>query len=158
MKSKQHLFSIFIVLLVCAIPATAQEPVDIDIKPESCPNPINVRSKGVLTVAVPGTEDFDATSIDPESILLTDADGPLEVSPLRWAYEDVATPFEGEPCDCGTEGPDGYVDLTLKFSIPELVEKLDLADVAGETIPLFMYGVLFDGRPIIGEDCVWVLE
>lgn len=133
--------------------------VFVDIKPQSCPNPVNLKSKGVLPVAVLGTEDFDVTQIDPASVKLSREDV-AGVSPLRWAYEDVATPFEGELCDCHTEGPDGYMDLTLKFSTPELVEVLELADVAGETIPLTLTGNLkeeFHGRAIIGQDCVWVL-
>ncbi len=133
--------------------------VFMDIKPQSCPNPVNLKSKGVLPVAVLGTEDFDVTQIDPASVKLS-REGVAGVSPLRWAYEDVATPFEGELCDCHTEGPDGYMDLTLKFSTPELVEVLELADVAGETIPLTLTGNLkeeFHGRAIIGQDCVWVL-
>jgi hypothetical protein len=45
--------------------------VYVDIKPGSCPNPINLKGKGVLPVAICGTEDFDVKTIDPESILLT---------------------------------------------------------------------------------------
>lgn len=43
-------------------------PVPIDIKPQSCPNPINVKSRGVLPVAILGTAEFDVTTIDPASI------------------------------------------------------------------------------------------
>jgi hypothetical protein len=73
----------------------------------------------------------------------------------------VATPFEGDLCDCHTLGADGYLDLTLKFSTAELVEKLQLDAVAGETIPLTLTGNLSEesgGTPIRGEDCVWVLR
>jgi hypothetical protein len=67
--------------------------VFVDIKPGSCPNPFNVKSKGVLPVAILGAEDFDVTMIDPSEILLS-RDGIEEgVPPLRWSYEDVATPF-----------------------------------------------------------------
>ena len=38
--------------------------VDVDIKPGSCPNPLNVASKGVLPVAILGSGDFDVTDID----------------------------------------------------------------------------------------------
>ena len=140
-------------------------PITIDIKPQSCPNPLNLKSKGVLPVAVLSTEDFDVIRIDPATVGLgregvEDGDGsPIIVSPLRWAYEDVATPFEGELCDCHTLGPDRYLDLTLKFSTPELVEKLELDEVAGETIPLTLTGSLeeeFSGTPVRGEDCISV--
>jgi hypothetical protein len=142
-------------------------PVFVDIKPQSCPNPLNLKSKGVLPVAVLGTEDFDVTQIDPATVGLSregveDGDGnPIIVSPLRWAYEDVATPFKGDLCDCHTLGPDGYLDLTLKFDVPELVAKLKLDEVAGETIPLTLTGSLkeeLSGTPIRGEDCISVLK
>ena len=60
----------------------------VDIKPQSCPNPLNVKKKGVLPIAILGTEDFDVTEIDPASVELE------YISPLRWALEDVATPYE----------------------------------------------------------------
>jgi hypothetical protein len=137
-------------------------PVSVDIKPQSCPNPLKLTSKGVLPVAVLGTEEFDVAEIDPATVKLSregvDEDG---VSPLRWAYEDVAKPFKGELCDCHELGADGYMDLTLKFDTPELVEKLQLTDVAGETIALTLTGNLreeFGGTPIRGEDCARVLN
>ena len=42
----------------------------VDIKPGSCPNPINVKSKGVLPTEILGTEDFDVTMVDPASVRL----------------------------------------------------------------------------------------
>jgi hypothetical protein len=152
---------------VGSLEVTVTTIVSIDIKPQSCPNPLNLKSKGVLPVAVLGTEDFDVITIDPATVGLSregvvDGDGwPIIVSPLRWSYEDVATPFEGELCDCHTLGPDGHLDLTLKFDTPELVEKLKLDEVAGETIPLTLTGNLkeeFSGTAIRGEDCISVLK
>jgi hypothetical protein len=135
--------------------------VDVDIKPGSCPNPLNLKSKGVLPVAVLGTEDFDVMTIDPSTIQLTREDVEREVAPIRWSYEDVATPFEGELCDCHDLNGDGILDLTLKFNTPELVETLELSDEAGNTIPLTLTGNLKEeegGTPIEGEDCIWVLK
>lgn len=140
-------------------PVTIVE-VDIDIKPGSCPNPLNTKSKGVLPVAVLGTADFDVTTIDPATIRLT-RDGDDGVSPLRWSYEDVATPSEGELCECHDLNGDGYLDLTLKFSRQEVTDTLDLGGELGSTIPLLLTGNLkeeFDGTPIEGSDCVWVLS
>ena len=138
--------------------------VFIDIKPGSCPNPLNLKSKVILTVAVLGTEDFDVDDIDPVTILLT-REGYEDpgVAPIRWSYEDVATPFEGELCDCHDLNGDGYVDLTLKFDKQELVETLwlDLEEIAGETIPLILSGNLKGeegGMPINGSDCIKILE
>lgn len=131
--------------------------VPIDIKPGSCPNPLNLKSKGVLPVAILGTEDFDVTDIDPVTVLLTREGVEGEVPPLRWSYEDVATPFEGELCDCHDLNGDGYLDLSLKFDTQELVEILELDAEAGNTIPLILTGKLTEeagDRDITGSDCI----
>jgi hypothetical protein len=44
----------------------------IDIKSGSDPNPINLRSRGVIPVAIISTDSFDATSIDPASVCFGD--------------------------------------------------------------------------------------
>ena len=147
-----------------AAPPVGEIPVHIDIKPGSCPNPLNLQSKGVLPVAVLGTEDFDVSTIDPATIRLALAVGEGEpyVIPLRWAYEDVATPFEGELCDCHDLNGDGYLDLTLKFDTQDVVNILGLDAFVGDTIPLILTGNLIggngEGPPIRGSDCIWILE
>jgi len=162
---------ISIVLLMIAgfaITSSAQElEVAIDIKPESCPNPINVKSKGVFPVAILGTEDFDVNQVDPDSITLLTEDGG-EVAPLRWALEDVATPYIYSPEDeeeymCTTDGPDGYLDLTLKFDIQEIVDALgepeDVED--GDVEFVWLTGNLFvgfGGTPIEGLDVIIILK
>lgn len=135
------------------------QPVFVDIKPGSCPNPLNLKKKGVLPVAILGTEDFDVTSIDPATIRLSKEGVEGEVAPLRWSYEDVATPFEGELCDCWDLNGDGYMDMTIKFKAQEVVNTLELDENAGETIPLTLKGNLVgaeEGTPIQGQDCVWI--
>jgi len=132
--------------------------VYVDIKPESCPNPLNKNSKGVIPVAILGTEDFDVTTIDPETIRLTL--GEEGVAPLRWNLEDVATPFEGELCDCHDLNGDGYLDLTLKFKTQEVVETLGLCEFNDMTIPFTITGNLMEeagGTAFIGQDCMWIL-
>ena len=134
--------------------------VYLDIKPGSCPNPVNLKSRGVLPVAVLGTADFDAETIDPVTIQLSreGSEGVVK-PPIRSDYEDVATPFEGELCGCHDLNADGYPDLTLKFKTQELVENLELGELMGETISLTLTGELREsegGTPIIGEDCVWI--
>jgi len=125
-------------------------PVFVDIKPQSCPNPLNTKGKGVLPVAILGTEEFDVSTIDPSTINLEG------VFPLRWALEDVATPFDGEECECTTEGSDGFMDLTIKFDTQEIIGALgDVVD--GEVRPLYLTGNLieeFGGTGIEGSDCV----
>jgi len=118
-----------------------------------------------------GTEDFDVTEIDPATVLLEG------IAPLRWAYEDVSTPFEPytgkTDCDsdCNTLGPDGYTDLTLKFDTQELlgvigVPMTELTDAEvttlvlsnGDCLVLELTGELLDGTPIYGEDVVRILK
>jgi hypothetical protein len=67
-------------------------PVSFDIKPASCPNPFNPKSRGVLPVAIVGSTDFDVNDIDVSSILLEGA-----IVPLRSRIQDVATAVVPEP-------------------------------------------------------------
>jgi hypothetical protein len=128
----------------------------VDIKPTSCPNPLNVKSKGVLPIAILGTDTFDATQVDPASVRLEG------VAPLRWDLEDVATPFEPfvgkeDAYDCTEEGPDGYMDLTLKFDEQEVVAALgDVSD--GDVLVLQLTGDLVEGGSFVGEDVVVILK
>jgi hypothetical protein len=47
----------------------SQIEIKIDIKPGSDPNPINPFSRGVIPVAILTTEDFDALTVDADSVL-----------------------------------------------------------------------------------------
>jgi hypothetical protein len=135
--------------------------VPVDIKPGSCPNPFNGKSKGVVPVAVLGTKDFDVTTIDPGTIQLTREAYDVGVPPLRWALEDVGTPFEGELCDCHDLNGDGWLDLTLKFKTQEVKETLGMGGEVGNTIPLLVIGHLTEdagGTPFEGADCMRVLK
>jgi hypothetical protein len=93
--------------------------------------------------------------VDPDSVRL------MGVAPLRSSLEDVVTPYEPflrkeSEFDCTEEGPDGYLDLTLKFDTQEIVEVLgEVAD--GDVIVLTLKGELLEdhgGIPIIGEDVI----
>jgi hypothetical protein len=129
--------------MALAIPSMI--PVDVDIKPESCPNPLNVADKGVLPVAILGSGDFDVTQVDPATVSLEG------VAPLRWALEDVAGP--------GCSGPDGYLDLNFKFKTQEIVAAL--SDINnGDVLTVTLTGSLKEGFgsiPIMGDDLVWII-
>jgi len=132
------------------------EIVPVDIKPQSCPNPLNVNSQGVLPVAILGTDDLDVQDIDPDSITLQG------VQPLRSELEDVATPFEPFffkqfADDCTDEGPDGFDDLTLKFDTQAIVAAWDVP-IDGEVIVLILEAEFFDGTPLLGEDVVIIIS
>ena len=142
-------------------PPSPMIEVYFDVKPGSCPNPINPGKKGVTPVAILGTEEFDVTTIDPETVQLTLEGMDVGVAPLRSDYEDVATPFD--PVDdacCHDLNGDGFMDMTLKFDTPTLVETLGLT-YSGEMIQLQVVGNLNEesgGTSIMGEDCVLILD
>jgi hypothetical protein len=124
------------------------EPRAIDIKPGSCPNPLNVKSRGLLPVSVLGTEDFDVSSIDLASIRLSG------IAAIRSSFEDVGTPLvDANECECSTEGPDGFLDLTLKFETQKIVDAIGEVD-HGDELVLELTGVSLDETPMEGSDCV----
>lgn len=134
------------------------EPVEValDIKPGSCPNPINVTSRGNTPAAILGSGDLDVTTIDPASIRLAG------VAPLRSSYEDVGTPFDPmvgkSNCtmDCNESGSDGYMDLTVKFDTQELAAAIGGGD---ECVVVTLTGYFLEaygGGPIVGADVVIV--
>jgi hypothetical protein len=101
--------------------------VDLDIKPGSCPNPLNSinngKGKAKLPVAISGTDEIDIREIIPGSITLNG------VGPLRWGYEDVSTPIdkENDSCACTEDGADGYEDLVLKFDKNAIIASLSIS-------------------------------
>lgn len=137
-------------------------PVDIDVKPGSWPNPLNKGSLGRFAVAICGTEELDVTTIDPSSIELTVDGLGIGVSQLRWSYEDVATPYSGEPGSGHAIDGDGYLDLVLRFVTQEVVNTLELCQYDnGEVVPLTIIGNLaeeYGGTLITGEDYVKIIE
>ena len=120
--------------------------VDVDIKPGGCPNPFNVGSKGVLPVAILGTDQLKVEDIDPQSVSL------MGVGPLRWSYEDV-----GSPNRCNAPGPDGYTDMTFKFDTETVAAALGTVN-DGDEPDLQLIGTLRDGTPISGKDVVTIIN
>ncbi len=119
------------------------EPVYLDIKSQACPKPVNPKSKGVLPVAILGTDDFDVNDIDQLSIQLAG------VTPLRCNVEDVGTPIDDpqDACEGNEKGPDGIDDLTLKFDTQAIVAALGLKSVEdGGMVEVTLTGQLNDGN------------
>ena len=123
--------------------------VDLDIRPEGCPNPLNTTSRGLLTAALLGTAEFDVSTIDVASLQLEG------LAPVHFAYEDVATPFGGDLCGCTEAGPDGFTDLTLKFDNQDFVDAV--GPLARGSYELTLTGALLDGTPFEGQDCILVV-
>ncbi len=150
--------------------------VSLDIKPGSCPNPLNVTSghdlslgedavmsskitpdappppPAIVPVAILGTEDFDVSAIVPASVRLEG------VPALRWKVQDVATPVgdNAAECECNTLGADGFLDLTLRFGRNDLIKAIGEVQ-QGDVIPLTISGELIDGAAIEGQDCMVIV-
>jgi hypothetical protein len=131
--------------------------VDFDIKPGSCPNPFKLGKAGVVPVAILGSETLDVADIDPTTVELSGPGG--TAAPLRWSVEDVAAPDEfPEPelrDDCGTDGPDGFDDLTLKFDAAEVAEVLGPVSDR-DVVILTISAETTEGALISGVDAVWI--
>jgi len=89
---------------ISSVPILLRDPdvseVEIDIKPGSDNNSINLKSKGVVPVAVLTTVGFDASTVDPGSVEFAGAE------PVRWRLCDV--------------DDDGDMDVLFHFKTQEL--------------------------------------
>lgn len=120
------------------VPGPAAVAIDIDIKPESADNPINLQSKGKIPVAVLSSVDFDAMLLDENSVRLNGAAIALtRAGNFMTSVEDV--------------NDDGLSDLVCHF----LTQQLDI-DQLTQGIGL-LQGTLFDGTLVEGMDIVTVV-
>jgi hypothetical protein len=81
--------------------------VEVEVKPGGNPNRVNLRSRGLLAVAILSSESFDATAIDPSTVLVAGA--PVAV---RGKCKCMAHLEE-------VDG-DGLVDLVVQVEVQEL--------------------------------------
>jgi hypothetical protein len=113
---------------------TLTNQVDIDIKPGSDPNCLNINDHGVIPVAVLGSADFDVSSIDPATLVFAGL-VPRQKKDGRFScsYEDVNI--------------DGFPDLVCQFedNSTNWAPDGDTATLTGET---------YDGIPIEGTDSI----
>ncbi|MHC4305094.1 MAG: hypothetical protein ACYTFF_01380 [Planctomycetota bacterium] len=137
----------------------------LDIKPGSCPNAFNPRNMGKLPVALVGTDDIPAGMVDLSTLLLSRADGiggsvaPLSGPPgPHIVLDDVATPFDGELCDCHEMYGDGIMDVSMKFGTVDVVVALGLGGMpAGTDVELTLTGSLTDGTTFSANDCIRIV-
>ena len=109
-------------------------PVSIDIKPGSYPNCFNSDGHGVIPVAILGSEDFDASTVDPFSVALDGAEVRVKgKSGNAGSLDDV--------------NGDGYLDLVLQI--------IDDSVYTGDTTAI-LTGSTYDGMPIEGSDSVCI--
>jgi hypothetical protein len=113
----------------------------VDIKPGSFPNPINPSSRGVVPVAILGSEGFDVRIIDATTLEIDDDrvhGGGVSPSRVQGSLEDV--------------NGDGFLDLNLKFN----TTALNTAGLLGNK-RLFVTGAIGDGVPqVLGADVICV--
>lgn len=105
--------------------------VDIDIKPGGNTNSINLKSKGVVPVALLTTPEFDATTIDPFTVEFAGA------KPVKWSFKDV-------------DG-DGDIDTLFHFKTQEL-------DLDSNNTQATLTGQTFNPSGIIGTDSVNIVN
>ena len=111
----------------------------IDIKPGSDLNSINLGSHGVIPVAVLTTNDFDATTVDPDTVEIAGSSVALRGNGNRLlaSFEDV--------------DDDGDIDLVLQVE----TENLTLETGATEAT---LTGETFDGHQIVGVDTIVIVN
>ncbi len=123
---------------------TEQPPalmVDIDIKPGSDPNSINCNSeKEVIAVAILTTEDFDATTVDHNTVTF---EGTVQM-PM------VPQSREPERREEDADG-DGDTDLVFHFRLGE-------TDLTCDSTEGMLMGETFDGQIIEGSDAVRMID
>ena len=117
--------------ITCIFTNNSVTAVSIDIKPGSDPNSINLKSKGVIPVAILTTDTFDATTVDPLSVEFG-PNGAMEAHG-QGHIEDV--------------NGDDDLDLVLHFSTQET------GIVCGDT-SAFLTGETFNGQLIEGSDLI----
>jgi len=105
--------------------------VQIDIKPGTFPNSINLRSLGVIPVAILTTDTFDATTVSPTTVRF----GPTgtEVAAVHSALADV-------------DG-DGDIDLILHFNT-------QATGIQCGHVSALLTGETFGGQAIEGSDSI----
>jgi len=143
------------------VPDQSSLTVPVDIKPLSCPNPINVVSRGVLPVAILGTANFNVKTIDPRTVTLEGV-APISVRWPRLRVVDLATPYEpyvGKvgAHECTRRGRDRHPDMIFHFDIQKIVAALGEVDDKA-VITLHLSGKLLDGTDFSGEDVVTIIN
>jgi N-acetylneuraminic acid mutarotase len=113
------------------------EMVKIDIKPGDPSNVINLKSGGVVPVAILGSATFDPMTVEPSTV--------------TFAGAHVATRGRGVPMTSVSDvNHDGYPDLVLDFS----TQDLQLTSSSTEAV---LYGTTYSGTPIRGSDSVRIV-
>ncbi len=120
--------------------ARSEIEVDLDIRPGSVLNSIDLTSDCQLPVAILTTDDFNALDVDPATLLLGDPELAAAVAPSETIEQDV-------------DG-DGDTDLLLLFSMSDIVQAGAFTLDSSEAV---LTGATFDGTDIVGYDTIRVV-
>jgi hypothetical protein len=111
----------------------------VDIKPDTFPNSVNPTSKGVVPVAILGSENFDVLTINVATLEIDDdrlPGGGVAPTDVQKRLEDV--------------NGDGFLDLNVKFD----TTALNQAGLLGNT-RLFVTGSIGNGAAqVLGSDAI----
>jgi hypothetical protein len=112
--------------------------IDIDVKPGSDPNSINLGSRGLIPVAILSSDSFDALQVDPDTVELDGAGVAVrgKAEKLLAQEEDV--------------NGDGLIDLLLHVETENFAPDVQ----SGQAI---LTGFTYDGNPIHGLDAIVVV-
>lgn len=119
-------------------PGDVGMPVEIDIKPGSASNSVNLGSNGVVSVAILGSDVFNATRVDPLSVSLASA-------PVR--LKGKGTPMATVD-DVNNDGRD---DLLVHV-------ETDALELESDATGAVLKGMTYDGLAIMGTDAVTVVQ
>ena len=109
----------------------------IDIRPGSLVNPVNLKSRGVLPVAVLGSEELDVSLIDPDTVTLEGVAPRVSGNSTHfWSLQDV--------------NGDSVLDLMLHFNLQELT-------IDPESVELTLEGLLTDGTAFKGSASIRIV-
>ena len=120
--------------------------VDIDIKPGSYPNCLNMNGHGLITVAVLGSDSLDVSQVDISTLKFAGLDVRVKNnSNPQCSIEDVSGDFT-DPAGA----PDGYDDLVCHFIDDPSAWSLDNGTAT-------LSGALLDGTQIEGTDTLCIV-
>lgn len=119
--------------------------VGIDIKPGSDRNPVNLRSRGRIPVAILTTDGFDAGDVDPSTVTLGNDDG--NDTPVAGRRNGLMASLEDVD-------DDGDLDLVMHFDTQALVAN---GDLDANTTELILNGVTTGGEVIHGSDTATIV-
>ncbi len=128
----------FTVLTVGVVPRPDPLAIEIDIRPGSDTNPVNLKSKGMLPVTIFGNDDIDVSQIDLATLALGGA----------------APKAKGKSGKVGSFADvdgDSVLDLTLRFRIKDMA-------IAPDAEELILTGMLTDGAEFEGRDSIRIVR